>query len=90
MLVALGLGLVGVALGLLYMDFRDSHALYLAMQAHLPTADADAVKAWQKTDRILLALMFGSAGAAAMGAGLMLALFELKAFQKTKQIAVPK
>lgn len=37
-LVGLGLALIGVALGLLYIDYRNEQALHLAIEAGIPEA----------------------------------------------------
>lgn len=77
LLFAGGLGLVGVALGLIYMDFKEREGAWVQAE-HGQTPDAAA---WQVDEHDRQALYLGSAGAAAVGAGLLLALFELRWFQ---------
>jgi hypothetical protein len=87
LLLGVGLALVGVALGLLYMDVRDHEALDMAIRAGVagapddPSAKAAAIKEWQNPGRVLMALLAGSAGAGLCGAGVMLAVFELRVFR---------
>jgi len=83
--VALGLALIGVALGLLYMDVREHEALNLMIQAkgaETPEQKAAAVQGWQKSDRVLKAMFAGASGAALVGMGLMLGAFEMRAFRR--------
>lgn len=77
LLFAGGLGLVGIALGLIYMDFKEREGAWVQAQ-HIASPEMDA---WKVDEHDRLALYIGSAGAAAVGAGLLLALFELRWFQ---------
>lgn len=77
LLFAGGLGLVGIALGLIYMDFKQREGAWV--QAH--HGGEPEMEAWKVDEHDRQALYFGSAGAAAFGAGLLLAVFELRWFQ---------
>ncbi len=77
LLFAGGLGLVGIALGLIYMDFKQREGAWVQARYGQETE----LEAWQVDDHDRQALYFGSAGAAAVGAGLLLAVFELPWFQ---------
>jgi len=85
--VGLGLALIGVALGLLYMDVREHAAVQLMVQAQgAETAEqkAAAVQGWKKSDRVMKAMMAGACGAGLVGMGLMLGVFE---FQRARREA---
>jgi hypothetical protein len=84
MSVGVGLALVGVALGLLYMDFREERALWMALESGIPAAEADKVQAiqqWVQPGRIRAALVSGALGAALVGCGFVLVLFETPMFR---------
>jgi hypothetical protein len=79
--VGLGLALIGVALGLLYMDVREHAAVQLMVEAkgaETPEQKAAAVQGWKQSDRVLKAMMAGASGAGLVGMGLMLGVFEFK------------
>lgn len=83
--VGLGLALIGVALGLLYMDVRENAALQLMVEAKGgATAEQKvaAVQAWQNHNRVMKALVSGACGAALLGMGLMLGVFELRTLRR--------
>jgi hypothetical protein len=83
--VGVGLALIAVALGLLYMDVRDHAAVQLMVDAkggETAEQKAAAVQAWQKHDRVLKAMFAGASGAALVGMGLMLGMFEMRAFRR--------
>lgn len=77
LLFAGGLGLVGIALGLIYMDVKEREGAWVQAQ-HMASPNVDA---WNVDEHDRQALYIGSAGAAAVGAGFLLALFELRWFQ---------
>lgn len=82
--VGVGLAMVGVALGLLYMDVRDHAALQLAVESKMADVkeSAAAIQQWQKHSRVPMAMLAGAVGAAFVGMGLMIAGFELRAFRR--------
>ncbi len=84
--VGLGLALVGVAVGLLYMDVREHEAVHLLVQAKDTGTTTEqktaAAQAWQKSDRVIKAMFAGASGAALVGMGLMLFAFEMRAFRR--------
>lgn len=75
-----GLALIGVALGLLYLDVRQHAALELAIE--LAAADEAQLDSWQDPTPILIALACGSLGAALTGSCLLLGLFEIICFRR--------
>jgi len=82
--VTLGLALIGVALGLLYMDVREHAALELMVRAQAESAEkkAAAVQTWQKSDRVMKAMFAGASGAGLVGMGLMLCVFEMRSMRR--------
>lgn len=78
--VGLGLSLIGVALGLLYMDVREHAGVEMLMRAEGKTEaeKVAAVQAWRKPDRVMKAMVAGACGAGLVGMGLMLGVFEFK------------
>jgi hypothetical protein len=76
--IAAGLVLVGIALGLIYLDVRGHVALELAASAGL--MNQEALEQWHEPTPILIALVCGALGAGLTGAGALLGLFELAAF----------
>lgn len=83
-LVGIGLSCLGLALGLLYLDFTAREGAWV--EAHLRGRDLseqeqDALlAAWDTSRNFLPALVSGSLGAALLGVGLVLAAFELRVF----------
>lgn len=84
MLVAIGLAGVGLALGLLYLDFTAREGAWV--EAHLRGRELSREEqdqllgAWETSRNFLPALVAGSVGVALCGAGLVLAAFELPIF----------
>lgn len=79
-----GLVLVGVALGLLYMDVREHEAIRLAIEAQgggKAAAEMGAIEKWKDPARVWSALWAGSIGAGLSGAGLLMAALELRVFK---------
>ncbi|MBX3376698.1 MAG: hypothetical protein KF678_06815 [Phycisphaeraceae bacterium] len=86
--VGLGLSLIGVALGLLYMDVREHAAVELMVRSKGGT-EAEmqaAVQAWQKPDRVMKAMVSGACGAGLVGMGLMLGVFEFATRRRAAQV----
>lgn len=85
--VGLGLALIGVALGLLYLDVRQHAAVELMVRAEGKTEAEKiaAVQAWQKPDRVMKAMVAGACGAGLVGMGLMLGVFEFAARRRAAQ-----
>lgn len=77
-----GLLLVGVALGLLYMDVREHEAIRLSIEAQSKPGDTQAIETWKASQRVWSALWAGSIGAGLAGAGVLLGLFELPWFDR--------
>lgn len=84
LLVGVGLILVGVALGIIWMDYRQRDAAWMKLEAmgHQPDAEAiDRVLAERHSEsRLKDALIAGSLGAGMAGAGVMLIVGRMKAF----------
>lgn len=86
--VGLGLSLIGVALGLLYMDVREHAAVELMVRSKGGTeAEVQAaVQAWQKPDRVMKAMVAGACGAGLVGMGLMLGVLEFASRRRAAQV----
>ena len=85
LLVGLGLFFIGVALGLIYMDFRSREGAWveLAHDNTLTDAERDLLMAnWEEDSQTWAALVTGSLGAALTGAGGVLLIMELRWFQR--------
>lgn len=84
-LVALGLAGVGVALGLIYIDFREREGRWLELttraKAHGDDPSQQDLAPWFDHTHAYAALGAGTAGVACLGAGFMMALFQLRVFR---------
>lgn len=80
-----GLGLIGTALGLIYMDFRAREGAWMELTHDplLSKSERDLLMdAWEEDSETWVALVTGSLGAATFGAGAVLLLMELRWFQR--------
>ena len=89
LLTAIGLGLVGVALGLIYMDFITQDRARVELEYKGAHADDDEVQAmlvaWDVDDRVWTALATGSLGAACTGAGGVLLIMQHPWFTRSRE-----
>ena len=78
------MALIGVALGLLYMDVREHATVDLLVRAEGKSGaeKVAAVQAWRTPDRVVKAMAAGACGAGLVGMGLMLGVFE---FQRARR-----
>ena len=85
LLTALGLALVGVALGLIYMDFRAREGAWVELIHDPALADYERdllMREWDRNAEAWAALVTGSLGAAACGGAAVLLLMQLRWFQQ--------
>jgi len=76
--VGVGLCLVGVALGLVYLDVREFRAAVHEAELHGGDSDDAAFAPLvDDTSRVLVALVSGSLGAGLMGAGAVVGVLEV-------------
>jgi hypothetical protein len=80
-LVALGMAGVAIALGFLYKDSVRREGAWADLQSRIGRVSEEerraVLKAWEGPDHFMPALVSGTAGATALGAGLLIAVFEL-------------
>ncbi len=85
LLGGIGLCFIGVALGLIYMDFRAREGAWveLSHRPHISDSERDALMAaWDAGSEQWGALVAGSLGAALCGAGGIMLILELRWFQR--------
>lgn len=84
--VALGLGGVSIALGMIYLDYvkREGAWVEAGMRGHdLTTDEQDTLlKVWTDKNSFVPALIGGTLGVVLLGLGGTLALFELRVFNR--------
>lgn len=85
--LAIGLGLVGVsvALGYLYVDFTHREGAWAELHFTpdaTPAERQQILDAWRDIEHFETALVSGTAGVALIGMGLIGAIFQLRAFRR--------
>jgi hypothetical protein len=92
-LVACGLAGVSIALGFLYADFTRREGAWVELRTHSgQMSDQErlaVLQAWKGPDNFAPALVAGTLGVAALGAGTLLALFEMP-FMRPKEPTAPR
>ncbi len=92
-LVALGLAGVSIALGCLYADFTRREGAWVELRTQsgqMSDEERQAVlQAWKGPDNFIPALLAGTLGVAALGAGALFALFEMP-FMRPKEPTAPR